>query len=275
MRTTITKYALNPFIDTFLHFFSEDDLLSFYSKHSGSHKRPIRAHISQRIFYEHINRKIKKDQHNIERFRGLLFRDNSSLEWCESKKKDLYDYYMGNGNSCLPYVISDIESNKKKPKILDIGCGSGNCIELIGIQNVDGVDFSENAIEAARKRFPNSKFWCIDALEWARIQPSFRNWKYDIGYSHYTLQLFPMNYVAELYKLLHDKKICKRIYVSDSCLQNVVGDSIYNPDKYGYIRFDHDHAHLMNQAGYSGRIFADFRTSKSTELVVWLAEPEG
>jgi ubiquinone/menaquinone biosynthesis C-methylase UbiE len=55
---------------------------------------------------------------------------------------------------------------KSGDKVLDLGCGSGQYFEFLKDKNVEyvGVDFSEELIKIARKKYPEAKFQTADAL---------------------------------------------------------------------------------------------------------------
>ncbi len=53
---------------------------------------------------------------------------------------------------------------KKGEDILDLGCGNGRFCEYLKQTNYTGVDFSENMIKEARKRYPKNNFLVGDAL---------------------------------------------------------------------------------------------------------------
>lgn len=60
-------------------------------------------------------------------------------------------------------------------KILDLGCGNGRLIELLGDLNIDytGVDSSENLIDLAKKIYPKKNFSVADALNLTFTNNSF------------------------------------------------------------------------------------------------------
>ncbi len=63
--------------------------------------------------------------------------------------------------------INEFLLNIKDPKILDAGCGAGRDIEEFlkrGIQ-IDGVDFSKEAINKLKTKFPNGNFNVADIRE--------------------------------------------------------------------------------------------------------------
>lgn len=60
--------------------------------------------------------------------------------------------------------ISDY--SKDGDKILDLGCGNGRLSEIFQGKNIDywGIDFSNELIEIAKKRYPQLRFQAADAL---------------------------------------------------------------------------------------------------------------
>lgn len=87
----------------------------------------------------------------------------------------VYDYLVFN-NLKDDYEVGEI-INKTSPssqsKILDIGCGTGQHVNLLGSKNLDvlGIDISPSMIKQAKKNFPNYKFEVGDALNNGLFQP--------------------------------------------------------------------------------------------------------
>ncbi|MDP2926557.1 MAG: class I SAM-dependent methyltransferase [bacterium] len=55
---------------------------------------------------------------------------------------------------------------KEKDKVLDVGCGNGRFLDLLGQKKIDyiGVDNSEEQIREAQKKYPDRNFLVADAL---------------------------------------------------------------------------------------------------------------
>lgn len=79
----------------------------------------------------------------------------------------LYDYiYLNNKKN--EHEIDNIKpylKNFKYSKILDIGCGTGNHVNLLNESyNITGIDSSEEMISIAKKNYPECNFQNIDFL---------------------------------------------------------------------------------------------------------------
>jgi SAM-dependent methyltransferase len=264
-------------------------VINFYAKwcHTGT-GTINHHHLVRLIFFNLIDHEIKTNKKTVEYYQGLIFKDIAGLQWSISKypsKEFMHNYYMKDGrNSCLPEIVKYIKTQAcqgKKFKLLDIGCGTGNCIDLLEdligpeLDRVDGVDFSESAISHAKNRFRDAKheFFAQGTIEFLKGLTAGDDFKYDIAYSHLVLQLFTEKQVQEIYNLLFAKKICRTIFISDSCLSIVENSSVYNPGGFAYVRFDHDHTALLKKAGFSfARVVSDFRDKPNLDyrgFVYW------
>ena len=69
------------------------------------------------------------------------------------------------------YIWKDFWSlarhTKSGDKVLDLGCGNGRLLDLLGEKGIDyiGVDNAENLIEIARKRYPGADFRVASAFK--------------------------------------------------------------------------------------------------------------
>jgi SAM-dependent methyltransferase len=92
--------------------------------------------------------------------------------------------------------------------ILDFGCFDGQKLAYWYQRgwHVAGIDLNQKAIDAARRRFPNGRFWCGDLLE-LRIDDRFDVVRSDNVFEHL---LDPMAYLTALRALLRPQG---RIYL--------------------------------------------------------------
>ncbi len=69
-------------------------------------------------------------------------------------------------NVIKPWVIERVMCyTNEKSSILDIGCGCGyltNSIYEHNRHNITGIDISEKSVLYAKKKYPNTQFWCKD-----------------------------------------------------------------------------------------------------------------
>jgi len=74
-----------------------------------------------------------------------------------------------------PDFQSLAEYIKPQDKVLDLGCGNGRLIELLGDKEIDylGVDNVQNFIEIAKKKYPAYSFQVADALSLPFADNSF------------------------------------------------------------------------------------------------------
>lgn len=72
------------------------------------------------------------------------------------------------------------EITEQKYTMCDFGCAMGQAVDYLSHvfkTSVSGVDFSENAVEKARRLYPQNKFWQIDI-----VNDCEENMSFDIGY---------------------------------------------------------------------------------------------
>lgn len=88
------------------------------------------------------------------------------------------------------------------PTILDMGCGTGWLANILGMFGpAVGIDLSQKAVAAARKRFPHAEFFEADAIGW------FPNRTFDVIVAHEVLEHFEIHghFLAVVRRLLNDK----------------------------------------------------------------------
>lgn len=255
-------------------------LIEFYSRYN--HGRALfKGYFAWLIFYALIDPEIKENYQNAYKFQNLLFKTQAALEWSVEHENN-FEYYLKNENSsCLPEIMKLINSsNKCDWKLLELGCGAGNCIFILQnyldkkIQLLDGVDHSSFAISYAQQRFNNKKhnFFAADMHELLSNLPESYEWRYDIVYAHLALQYFTEKYLSGVIKLIKEKKVAKRIFISDSYCNKNIGltqnkSSIYNPDRHGYLRFDHNYYELLSRCGWSIELLGDHRNTSGFLIV--------
>jgi SAM-dependent methyltransferase len=81
---------------------------------------------------------------------------------------DIYDYLVFN-NLKNDYEIGEIvkhASPTSQSRILDVGCGTGHHVALLGAQNIEtvGIDLSPAMVHVAKKSYPQYDFRVADAL---------------------------------------------------------------------------------------------------------------
>jgi len=82
---------------------------------------------------------------------------------------NIYDYLVFN-NVKDAYEIGEIVNTtniSENSVILDVGCGTGHHVGLLGEKNLDvlGIDISPSMVETAKKNYPNFKFNISNALD--------------------------------------------------------------------------------------------------------------
>jgi 2-polyprenyl-3-methyl-5-hydroxy-6-metoxy-1,4-benzoquinol methylase len=61
--------------------------------------------------------------------------------------------------------IKSLGIDIRKLKVLDVGCGTGFCLELwkeLGVKSMDGIDITNTAVENLLKKYPDSHFYKAD-----------------------------------------------------------------------------------------------------------------
>jgi ubiquinone/menaquinone biosynthesis C-methylase UbiE len=94
--------------------------------------------------------------------------------------------------------------NLRGKKVLCLGCGSGEEIELLekkGATDITGIDIADKLIEIAKQENPNHNFFVMDAEHL-----NFESEAFDFIYSSFVLDYFEdwTNVLKEIYRVLKD-----------------------------------------------------------------------
>ncbi|BAY46139.1 putative methyltransferase [Scytonema sp. HK-05] len=76
------------------------------------------------------------------------------------------DHAHAGGDVHIDHLVNEIPSEHSR--LLDIGCGLGGTMQYlhgVGWPEVVGIDLNKDSIEVARERFPNGKFYTLDAMD--------------------------------------------------------------------------------------------------------------
>jgi len=109
-------------------------------------------------------------------------------------------------------LIDDLNDQKKKITILDLGCGTGKLYEHLSPDRFSlvGIDESKNMLEIARKRYPKASFYQYDLLR--GLPHAIKHQKFDYIIANYLFMHFSfqttIDMINELVKHLnHGGKI--------------------------------------------------------------------
>ena len=116
---------------------------------------------------------IKNSREGFEQNDQFLIKSGSDIY--DDFYADIYDYLVFN-NLKDDYEVGFIINNaspSSKSKILDIGCGTGHHVALLGSKSLDviGIDISQSMISQAKKNFPDYNFKVADALDNGTFSP--------------------------------------------------------------------------------------------------------
>lgn len=125
---------------------------------------------------------------------------------------NLYQDLIGSKHF-LEILIKDYIKPKQGQKILELGCGAGNVYAVFPEKNLHylGIDYSENYIHHAMKKFPEQSFICADVTKDISAEGIF-----DTVFAEAIISALPDNQIVKMFGLL--KKICDdstRIIFSD------------------------------------------------------------
>jgi 2-polyprenyl-3-methyl-5-hydroxy-6-metoxy-1,4-benzoquinol methylase len=134
----------------------------------------------------------------------------------DQTNKETYDriaeiYYTKHFNSeTLRSQMDDfIERLKPGSRILDLGCGPGQCSKYFAERGFDvtGIDFSEKFLEIARENVPDVEFIQADILE-----HPFEQERYDAVWANAVLLHFTTEEVTELLSRIQEALSSKGVF---------------------------------------------------------------
>jgi len=113
---------------------------------------------------------------------------------------DIYDYLVFNNlkdDYEVGYIMNSA-SPSSKSKILDVGCGTGHHVSLLGSKGLDiiGIDISESMIKKAKENFPDYKFNVGDALDGNTFDPDL--------FTHILCMYFTIYYLKDKTKFFNN-----------------------------------------------------------------------
>jgi len=113
---------------------------------------------------------------------------------------DIYDYLVFNNlkdDYEVGYIMNSA-SPSSKSKILDVGCGTGHHVSLLGSKGLDiiGIDISESMIKKAKENFPDYKFNVGDALDGNTFEPDL--------FTHILCMYFTIYYLKDKTKFFNN-----------------------------------------------------------------------
>jgi len=121
---------------------------------------------------------------------NIIDRQFMKNEWIETNRQS-YNTIARDFSATRNRVWQDLELFLKYiqdgNKVLDVGCGNGRLVELLGRKKIDyfGVDISDKLIEQAYQEYPDYKFIIGDALHLKLSE------KFDVAVSVSVLNHFP------------------------------------------------------------------------------------
>jgi len=142
--------------------------------------------VSLKILYQHIEKKAKKINKDLKHaFKMLTNIEPNPFE--SSSNWNTYYCSWDTSNKWQEEEFDDFHNLiPKHGTILDIGCGDGNKTERFNDAKVIGVDFSEDAIQKAKRSYPNNEWYVENPL----LGLHFKDNTFDLIYSYSFLQYF-------------------------------------------------------------------------------------
>lgn len=148
-------------------------------------------------------------------------------------------------------ILEDIVSRDKKPRILDLGCGTGLLYQLINPSQLHlvGVDGSLKMLEIAKKRYPQGEFYLHDLYKGLPIK--VLNQSYDFIIINYVCMHFNFKTCLDLIQQLSKRlKPHGKIIISDLLFMNPECKQTFfanYPEHANLNLYFHIYGHFVNQ----------------------------
>jgi ubiquinone/menaquinone biosynthesis C-methylase UbiE len=137
--------------------------------------------------------------------------DKDYAQYLLDKMQENYNLIAEDFSRTRRYIWKDFqplaEYSKAGDKVLDLGCGNGRLLELLGSKKIHylGVDNVPNLIQIARKRHPSYNFQLADALSLPFADDSFDK-IYSIAVLHHIpSQELRLKFLIEARRVLKSK----------------------------------------------------------------------
>lgn len=132
----------------------------------------------------------------------------------------------------------------KNPRIIDLGCGTGNLVEYINPKRYFGGDINPNFVELARRKYPDRDFQVFDLLK-----SKFPKDKFDYAVIMNVLHHLTDKQVLKVFDRIQSWGGAKELIIVESRPRGLIGNFLESLD--------------------AGENFRDFEKLKKIILIKW------
>src|SRR2546426_1178766 len=112
---------------------------------------------SRRLYHDFLFRK-----QVMETLSTATYNDGWETKWDDMKKHGPFSRHIRR-------LLKDIIRSLTSESVLDVGCGQGSLLAELRSEfpriKPNGIDISTTAVELARKKVPDGRFWILDATK--------------------------------------------------------------------------------------------------------------